>query len=145
MMQTCTGWILDVYIENNEAVLWIKTEEGKAIKLVDVYEPSFYIEPKSEENCSQIIQILSDLTLVSEVKWQNKFTNFNAASQNLICVAAPTINHYNLLLKVLQHEKLRERIHKTYNNRLSHIQRYLFTRLKIEPTSKFSLNLKTII
>jgi hypothetical protein len=39
MIQTCNGWILDVYIENDEPVLWLKTDNGKAIKLVDDYEP----------------------------------------------------------------------------------------------------------
>ena len=49
MTQTSTGWILDVYIEDNEAVLWIKTEEGQVLKLIDYYEPVFYIQPKSEQ------------------------------------------------------------------------------------------------
>ena len=49
MTQTSTGWILDVYIEDNEAVLWIKTEQGQVLKLIDDYEPVFYIQPKNEQ------------------------------------------------------------------------------------------------
>ena len=48
MTHTNTGWILDVYIEDNEAVLWIKTEDGNVLKLFDTYEPVFYIQPKNE-------------------------------------------------------------------------------------------------
>ena len=49
MTQKSTGWILDVYIEDNEAVLWIKTEEGQVLRLIDNYEPVFYIQPKTEQ------------------------------------------------------------------------------------------------
>ena len=50
MTQTNTGWILDVYMENDEAVLWIKTDEGQALRVIDNYEPVFYIQPKTEQH-----------------------------------------------------------------------------------------------
>ena len=49
-MTRCTGWLLDVYIEDDQAVLWIKTEDDNTVKLIDFYEPYFYIEPKSEKD-----------------------------------------------------------------------------------------------
>lgn len=139
MVESCKGWILDVYIENDEAVLWIKKEDGKAIKLFDEYQPSFYIEPKNQGNESELIQILSDLPVVSEVKRASKFTGFNDSMTGLIYVKTTSIHHYNLLSKALQHEILRERINKTYNNHLSHLQRYLFTQLYIEPCTKVQI------
>jgi hypothetical protein len=33
MTQTSIGWILDVYIEHNDAVIWIKTDQGQVLKL----------------------------------------------------------------------------------------------------------------
>ena len=39
MTQTSTGWILDVYIEENDAVIWIKTKQGQVLRLIDDYEP----------------------------------------------------------------------------------------------------------
>lgn len=135
-IQNTHGWILDAYIENDEAILWIKMEDGIVIKLFDEYGPSFYIEPKNQQNSSDLIQILSDLPVVSEVKKENKFTRFNDRKTELIHVKAPTIRHYNLLSKILHHEKMAERINKTYNNNLSHLQRYLFTQLNIELSSK---------
>ena len=69
MTQTCIGWILDVYIENDQAVLWFKTEDGQALRLIDNYEPVFYIQPKSEQSGTEILQILQDLELVKDVKW----------------------------------------------------------------------------
>jgi hypothetical protein len=57
MTQTCIGWILDVYIENDQAVLWFKTEYGQVLRLIDNYEPVFYIQPKSEQSGTEILQI----------------------------------------------------------------------------------------
>ena len=78
MIQTSTGWILDVYIEDNEAVLWIKTEDGNVLKLFDTYEPVFYIQPKNENCGKEIFQILRHLELVKEIRWENKLININS-------------------------------------------------------------------
>jgi hypothetical protein len=136
MIETCTGWILDIYIENNEVILWIKTEEGKALRLTDSYEPRLYILPKTEEVGQEIIQILSDFPMVKEVKWQRKFTSiFDFVAEKLICVRTSVIPHHNLLIKSMRHEKLRERIYKTFNGQLAHIQRYLFEQVGVAPSS----------
>src|SRR4029078_3729045 len=47
--------------------------------------------------------------------------------------------HYNLLLKVLQHVTLQQRINQLFNTKLSHIQRYLFTQLRTPPTTKVQI------
>ena len=139
-MTRCTGWLLDVYIEEDQAVLWIKTEEGNTLGLVDCYEPYFYIEPKSEKEGVELFQILRDIELIKEIRWEQKFTNIsNNVSQKLIRVGTYLIHHYNLLLKVLQHDTLRQRIRYLYNTTLSHLQRYLLTQLMIQVTSKVSV------
>ena len=139
-MTRCTGWLLDVYIEDDQAVLWIKTEEGNTLKLIDCYEPYFYIEPKSEKEGMELFQILRDMELIKEIRWEQKFTNIsNNVSQKLIRVGTYFIHHYNLLLKVLQHDTLRQRIRHLYNTNLSHLERYLLTQLKIQVTSKVSV------
>jgi hypothetical protein len=66
MIQRSTAWILDVYIEDNEAVLWIKTEQGQVLKLIDDYEPVFYIQPKNDQSGMEIFKILQDLELVRD-------------------------------------------------------------------------------
>ena len=137
MIKTCAAYILDVYIENNEVILWIKTEDCKILRLIDQYESSLYILPENEKAGEETIQILSDLSVISNVKWQKKFTSiFNSVMEKVVCITSPSIHHYNLLLKALQHEQLRTRINRTYNTHLSHIQRYLFTDLQVRPTSK---------
>ncbi len=140
MSQKCDGWLLDVYIENNEAVLWIKTEDGQVLKLIDDYEPVFYIQPKDNKSGMELFQILSELELVKEVRWSYKFTDINSnIRQKLLYVRCYLINQYNLLVKTLQHETLQQRINQFFNTRLSHIQRYIFTQLRIPPTSKVKI------
>lgn len=140
MTQTSTGWILDVYIEDNEAVLWIKTDNGLVLKLIDNYEPVFYIQPKNDKSGIEIFKILKDLELVKEIRWDYKLIDIdNKVKQKLLYVRCYLIHHYNLLLKVLQHETLASRINQLFNTRLSHIQRYLFTQLMVRPTSKVNV------
>jgi len=140
MVQKNIGWILDVYIEDNEAVLWIKTEDGEALKLIDDYEPVFYIQPKDEKCGEEIFQILQDLELVKELRWDCKCIHINSDTKhNLIYVRCHLIHHYNLLLKVLQHETLQQRINQLFNTRLSHIQRYLFSELNAQPSTKVQI------
>ena len=144
MTQTSTGWILDVYIEDNEAVLWIKTEDGQILRLFDNYEPIFYIQPKNEKCGKEIFQILKDLELVKEVGWDHKYIDINSKTrEKLLYVRCYLIQHYNLLLKTLQHEILQQRINQLFNTRLSHIQQYLFTQLKSSLRLKCKLNTKT--
>jgi hypothetical protein len=66
MTQTSTGWILDVYIEDNDAVIWIKTDQRQVLKLIDNYEPVFYIQPKNDKSGIEIFRILQDLELVRD-------------------------------------------------------------------------------
>ena len=47
-MTTISGWVLHVSIEQNHAIIWIKTTEGYVLKLTDSYESCFYILPESE-------------------------------------------------------------------------------------------------
>ena len=138
--QTSTGWILDVYIEDNEAVLWIKTEQGQVLKLFDDYEPVFYIQPKNDQSGIEIFKILQDLELVKEIRWDYKLIDINNnVKEKLLYIRCYLIHHYNLLLKVLQHETLQQRINQLFNTKLSHIQRYLFTQLRIPPTTKVQI------
>ena len=140
MTQTSTGWIIDLYIEYNDAIIWIKTDQGQVLRLIDNYEPVFYIQPKNDKSGIEIFRILQDLELVKEIGWDYKFININSKNkEKLIYVRCYLIHHYNLLLKALQHETLHQRINQLFNTKLSHIQRYLFTQLRIPPIAKVQI------
>ena len=57
-MAHANGWILDASIEQNRAIIWIKTIEGKILKLSDIYQPTFYILPNNEGSGSALFPII---------------------------------------------------------------------------------------
>lgn len=42
-VQSVKGWFLDLYPKENEMVIWIKTEQGNTIRLVDKWQYSIYV------------------------------------------------------------------------------------------------------
>jgi hypothetical protein len=75
-MSSCIGWLFDIYIEHDQAVLWIKTTDRQILKLIDTYQPIFYILPRNESDGLQLFQILSQQDMVVKVKWEDdKLTN----------------------------------------------------------------------
>jgi DNA polymerase elongation subunit (family B) len=135
-LASCIGWLLDVSIEHDKAVIWIKTTDRKILKLADSYNPSIYLLPNNESDGLQLLQVLSQQPTIKKVKWEEgKFTNlFDYASRKkLICVFPESIQYYTPLIKRLEKDR---RVKQLFNVDLSHIQQYLFNRLKVEPTSK---------
>ena len=141
-MSNCIGWLFDVYIEHDQAVLWIKTIDKQILKLIDSYQPSLYILPRNESDGLQLFQILSQQDMmVDKVRWENdKLTNLfdhdcttTKKKEKLICVYLQSTQYYTPILKLLEKD---QRVKQFFNTDLSHIQQYLFTKLGIEPTSK---------
>ena len=58
-MVNCIRWLLDVSINNDYVAIWVKTEEGKILKLRDSYYPTFYILPRNYADGLHIFQLLS--------------------------------------------------------------------------------------
>jgi DNA polymerase elongation subunit (family B) len=137
-MSTCIGWLFDISIENDQAVLWIKTTDRQILKLVDSYQPSFYILPRNESDGLHLFQVLSQQAIVGKVTWDdakltNLFDHDCATKKKLICVYPQSIQYYAHILKILEKDL---RVKQLFNTDLSHIQQYLFNKLRIEPTSK---------
>ena len=136
MLSSCTGWLLDVSIEEDKAILWIKTLDKKILRLTDSYHPFFYILPRNEQDGQYLFHILSQHSAIKKVSWEeNKFTNLfkDGGRGKLICVVPESVQHYVSLLKKLEKDY---RVKQFFNTDLSHVQQYLFHRLKVEPTSK---------
>jgi DNA polymerase elongation subunit (family B) len=134
-LTSCIGWLLDVSINNDHTTLWIKTEDGQILKLKDTYNPGFYILPRNELNGLHLLQILSREEEIS-VRWEeDKRTDlFDSKKQTkLIYVQLRSLRYYQPLLKKLQDNL---QVKQLFNTDLLHVQQYLFTKLKIELTSK---------
>ena len=134
-MTSCIGWLLDVSIDNDHAILSIKAEDGQALKLRDSYRPGFYILPRTESDGLHLFQILSREEEIA-VRWEEyKHTNlFDSKKQRkLIYLQLRSLKYYQPLLKKLENDY---RVKQLFNTDLLHVQQYLFTTLKIEPTNK---------
>src|SRR5262249_28927942 len=99
-MAQCTGWILDVSIEQNRAKICIKTTEGNILNLTDSYQPSFYVLPTNEISGAELFQILSQETAIKKVEWEQKFTDLfdpeNRGLKRLISVYPDSIFSHNI-------------------------------------------------
>jgi DNA polymerase elongation subunit (family B) len=136
---SCIGWLLHVIIEQDKAILWIKTEDKRILRLTDSYQPFFYILPKNEHDGTYLFHVLSQQDIVKKVGWEeNKSTSLfeKYSKKKLVCVSADSVRSYTVLLKKLEKDS---RVKQTFNTDLSHLQQYLFHRLKVEPTSKVEI------
>jgi DNA polymerase elongation subunit (family B) len=138
-METCVGWLLDLYVEDDNIVVWIKTQKGKVLKFIDDYNPYLYILPKTEYDGEQLFRILSQQTdIVIKVSWEYKHTNLfdrhaETSKKKLIFVAVDSVRNYKHILRMLERDS---RVMQLFNTDLLDVQKYLFTKLQIEPTSK---------
>jgi hypothetical protein len=103
---SCTGWLLDASIEQNRATIWIKTSEAKVLKLIDTYQPNFYVLPKDEYEVAGLFRILSQQSIVKKVEWEDKFTDLFDydvhGMKRLICVYPESMLYHKTLLKSLE-------------------------------------------
>jgi DNA polymerase elongation subunit (family B) len=132
-MENTIGWLLDVTVERNAATLWIKTTDGGLFRLADKYQPCFHILPKNGPAGAELFHILSQQPK-TRVEWQSKRTDIDHDGyEKLLRVYLESTYYYNTLVKRLQNDP---RVAQLFNTELSHVQQYLFNRLKVEPTSK---------
>jgi DNA polymerase-2 len=132
----CIGWLLHVTIDQDKVILWIKTEDKRVLRLTNSYQPFFYILPRNEYDGASLFHILSQQAIVKKVSWEeDKSTNLfeEYSKKKLICVTSESVQSYTVLLKKLEKDF---RVKQVFNTDLSHVQQYLFHKLKIEPTSK---------
>ena len=133
-MGSAVGWILDVYIEGDEAALWLKTTDNRAVKLKDTYQPTLYALPKGREEGERLTTLLQQHPSVLDVKWVEKYTNLrDREKKSRLQITLDSASSYKRLLKVLDSS---EYVEELFNTDLLHVQQYLFQRLGVEPTSK---------
>jgi DNA polymerase elongation subunit (family B) len=116
--------------------LWIKTTEGSTLRLTDEYHPSLYVLPTDERVGEELFHTLSQQPKIIRVEWQNRFTDIfdhKHGMRRLLCVHTESVYYYKTLVKRLEND---HKVTQLFNTDLTHIQQYVFTRLKIEPTSK---------
>jgi DNA polymerase elongation subunit (family B) len=140
-MGTYEGWLLDVYIKQNNTIIWIKTIDGKLIRLKDTFINSFYIEPKDQESSLKLINILNSIPEINCVTKVFKFTSLKSKRlYQLLKVKLADTRIYRDLINSLKNN---EYVRNLYNVDLKYVQKYLFEKLNVEPTSKVLVECKS--
>jgi len=136
-MDAISGWILDTYIHRGEAVTWIKTGQGESIRVTDRYTPFFHVEPASAEEEERVAYGLTECPEVRGVRFEKMRTELGSKKMvRLIRVETfGTRGFRETVERVAAHPLVAN----VYNADIMHVQRYLFTKLGVEPTSKVTV------
>ena len=141
--QTAVGWILDVSKDSvsNDIVILIKLVDGKVISFKQrLNERIFYILPKSRMAGEDLFQQLSrNDQLISRIFWDEKYIDLQDKTRtNLIGISLDnnTQQDFKILIQKLGHDS---RVKSLYNIDLSDVMHFIYTQLKIPPTSKVEI------
>lgn len=127
------GWIIDVYIDDSCAVLWVKLDNGKAVRLTDSYRPDFYVELKNGVDPDELVQTISLHPLVFRAVVEAKYTSIlNREKSKVIHVSAWDTPSFRPVRNDV--EKL-DAVKSWFNVDIYHFQRYLFSKNFAEPAS----------
>jgi DNA polymerase elongation subunit (family B) len=135
MFMNLEGWLLDVYIEGNKAVLWIKTENGNVVRLTDKYQPSFFIEPRDPSKIECLESLLSGNPNITSIEREKKYASLSMERVTVLHVYVDSVASFK---QVLSNSISVEGVKTRYNVDLLHVQWYLFQK-GISPTSKVSV------
>jgi DNA polymerase family B len=141
-VQTAVGWILDVskYNDSNDIVISIKLHDGKIIRFKQrLYEHIFYILPKSYSGGEDLFQQLSRQDqIIKRIFWDEKYIDLQDKTKtNLIGISlAVNGQDFEKLIQKLAHDS---RVKALYNIDLPEVMQFIYTQLKIPPTSKVKI------
>jgi len=129
------GWLLDIYVRNDRAILWIRCEDGRVLRLRDSYIPFFHVKPVGEEAAErQLLCQLQECEGVRAASVERKKTSLESPRENqVIKVETCGTKPYRKLVDGLERSHFVESV---YGVDFLHSQLYLLTQLEVEPTSK---------
>jgi len=133
-VETIEGWMLDVYVVDDRAFLWVVDEGGEAHKLVDRYRPEIYLEIGEGQLIDDVALELEQLSGALSAEVVRKAIAFTSREPRpLVKLVLRGARGFGGILRMLEnHPAVKE----VYNADLSHVQRYVITKLCIAPTSR---------
>ena len=120
------GWLLDAYVEGGEAVLWLKTGEGEAVRLTDRYRPEFYAEPRNGVRPEELVARLEEHPAVYSVSAERGFVSLSR--RRLIEVIRVKACSARELPAAVEYARGLRETGALYDVGLSPVQWYLFRR-----------------
>jgi hypothetical protein len=143
VIQTAVGWILDVVHDygTNDINLLIKIEDGKAISFKQgLQEYLFYVLPKSYQAGQDLFgQLSRNDQLIKRIFWDKKYIDLHDETKtSLIGISLDSNDRqdFKILIQKLGHDS---RVKSLYNFDLSNVMQFIYTQLKIPPTSKVKI------
>ncbi|MEM2067553.1 MAG: DNA polymerase domain-containing protein [Nitrososphaerota archaeon] len=122
---------------DSEAVVWVKTPSGEAIRLVDEYRPRIFAEPRSPEAELMLVQMLEQSPLVRSVEAVEMLVGLrNRERRRLLRIESFGATSIDRVSKLVRRSGL---VSEIYGGSLPHVHRYLFNRLRVEPSSRAAI------
>jgi hypothetical protein len=59
-----TGWIYDAYLEDDQIILWMRTDDGQVLKLTDSFSAQLYAAPSKNLSASRLAEIITEHPVV---------------------------------------------------------------------------------
>ncbi|MBS7614738.1 hypothetical protein KEJ18_03285 [Candidatus Bathyarchaeota archaeon] len=79
------GWMLDLYLEKaGKMAVWIKTEKGECLKVVDEWRPYFYVSAPSKKDLEQLIRYLPKNEVEAEFDFVEKFVGLQSNERSTV-------------------------------------------------------------
>ncbi|MDG6928743.1 MAG: hypothetical protein JRN39_05005 [Nitrososphaerota archaeon] len=129
------GWLLDVYVQGSDAVLWVKRDDGRVVRLLDRHAPSFYVRPKGWAEEWGLLQELQEHPSVVSSAAESRVTSLEGGPAERLVRVEARGEGFDGLVGDLKRSHL---VSSLYGASLTHVQMYLFARLGIEPGSRVS-------
>ena len=142
-IQIAVGWLLDVIHDyaTNSISLLIKLQDGKVISFKQrLRENLFYILPKSYHAGQDLYQQLSrNDQLIKRIFWDEKYIDLQDKTKTSLIgvnLDSNSQENFKILIQKLGRDS---RVKSLYNFDISSIMRFIYTRLRIPPTSKVKI------
>ena len=143
VIQTIDGWLLDVShdYESNNINLLIKLQDGKLIGFKQrLQECLFYVLPISYQAGQDLFgQLSRNDQLIKRIFWDRKYIDIHdEIKTSLIGISLDSNDRqdFKILIQKLGHDS---RVKSLYNIDLSNVLQFVYTQLKIPPTSKVKI------
>jgi DNA polymerase I len=134
------GWFLDAYIDETEVVLWFKLQDGSALKLVDTYNPDFYVKPKPSIQPDDLGTLLAQHPSIIRVEPEERFSSLEMKTKlDALHVWVDNVKNYRSVIEDFKNLNLVEAFYNlARKGDLLHIQKHLFHKDYV-PTSKVEI------
>jgi DNA polymerase elongation subunit (family B) len=118
------GWLLDAYLEGGDAVLWLKTVDGRPVRLRERYRPELYAAPRRGVETEELAAMLEEHPGVYSTSVEQRYMTLRRRRlEDVVRVVVDTAEEFRAVSSGVR--RLRE-VESLHDVDLPQIQWYLF-------------------